>query len=155
MTTTPLKVDVPSPDMLVGTRVHMLMWERGVKQIALAPKLGITQTGLSKKLKGRVGWSVSDLIAVARELDTTVAYLVGESENRHPDLPNGGSQSVVHPPGLEPGTHCFLVSDEHEEGPDADVIPLAPLTGGVDRERDAEVVAFPTQLRTAETEAVR
>ena len=109
MTTSPLKEDVPSPDVLVGTRVHMLMWERGTKQIALAPKLGITQTGLSKKLKGRVGWSVSDLIAVARELGTTVSYLVGESENRHPDLPNGGSataySSVVHPPGLEPGTH--------------------------------------------------
>ncbi|WP_430600877.1 helix-turn-helix domain-containing protein [Brevibacterium sp. K72] len=104
MTTSPLRDDIPSPDMLVGTRVHMLMWERGMTQVALAPLLGITQTGLSKKLKGRVGWSVSDLLAVARELGTSVAYLVGETENRRPDDPNGGSW-LVRPPGLEPGTH--------------------------------------------------
>ncbi|WP_425546742.1 helix-turn-helix domain-containing protein [Brevibacterium sanguinis] len=83
----------------------MLMWDSKLSQRKLAPQLGMTQANLSKKVRGERGWSVDDLLAVSRFFDVSVSYLVGETENRRPDDPNGGSDFVVRPPGLEPGTH--------------------------------------------------
>ncbi len=82
----------------------MLMWDSKLSQRKLAPQLGMTQANLSKKVRGERGWSIDDLLAVSRHFGVSVSYLVGESENRRPDDPNGGSHSV-RPPGLEPGTH--------------------------------------------------
>ena len=98
-----------SADAAVGRRVHMLMWDRQLTQTALAPRLGIEQSALSKKLRGQRGWSVDELLAVAAYLQTSVSYLVGETREEAP---------MVHPLGLEPRTHCF--SDDHS----ADVIDI-------------------------------
>ena len=65
-------------DTAVGRRVHMLMWDRQLKQTELAPRLGIEQSALSKKLRGIRPWSLDEVVAVARELRTSVAYLIGE-----------------------------------------------------------------------------
>lgn len=91
-----------SADAAVGRRVHMLMWDRQVKQAELAMQLGIQQSALSKKLRGHRPWSLDELLTAARWLDTTAAYLIGESDE---------VGRLVHPLGLEPRTHCF--SDEH------------------------------------------
>ena len=102
------EVSVPlevSGDAVAGRRIHMLMWDSKLSQRKLAPLLGMTQANLSKKVRGERGWSIDDLLSVSRFFGVSVSYLVGESENRHPDDPNGDSRSVVHPPGLEPGTH--------------------------------------------------
>ena len=68
-------------DADVGRTVHMLMWDRQVKQTDLAARLGIQQSALSKKLRGHRPWSVDEMLIVARELKTTVAYLVGEIDD--------------------------------------------------------------------------
>lgn len=55
--------------------------------------MGVEPTGFGKKLKGQNGWAVQELVNLAAALDTTVAYLVGETENPHPGKPGGGSSS--------------------------------------------------------------
>ncbi|MBK0419995.1 helix-turn-helix transcriptional regulator [Leucobacter sp. CSA1] len=79
-----------SMDFEVGRRIHMLMWDRGITQTALAPRVGINQSSLAKKLRGQRGWSLDDVRAVAAELQTTVGYLFGETENPH-QSPDGGT----------------------------------------------------------------
>lgn len=57
-----------TPDEALGRVIHMAMWERRVSQSALAPKLGMDQSTLSKKLRGLRPWEFSEFIAAADEL---------------------------------------------------------------------------------------
>ena len=96
------KSEAVSGDVVAGRRVHMLMWDAKLSQRRLAPKLGMTQANLSKKVRGERGWSIDELFAVARELGTTVSYLIGETENRRPDGPDGGSVATYTPRDSNP-----------------------------------------------------
>lgn len=58
----------------------MLMWDAKRKQIEVARAMGITSDSLSRKLKGERGWAISELVRLAGVLDTSVSYLVGESD---------------------------------------------------------------------------
>lgn len=78
-------------DALIGERVHQLMWLNQVTQTTLAPILGIGQTGLSPKLRGKRGWSADELVNVARYFGVSVGYLFGEDDG-------------VGPAGIEPTT---------------------------------------------------
>lgn len=83
------QTDASAADVQVGRRVHMMMWDRRMKQTDVARLIGVQQSGFSKKLRGDRGWSVSDLVTMARVLSTSVAYLVGETQNPHPVEPSG------------------------------------------------------------------
>lgn len=78
-------------DTEVGRRAHMLMWDEKRKQRDVAQAMGIGSDSLGRKLKGERGWAIAELVTLANVLDTTVAYLVGESENPHPNGPDEGS----------------------------------------------------------------
>ena len=65
-------------DVSVGRRAHHLMWDRKISQASLAPALGMTQTALSRKLRGERKWTLADLVSAARELRVTTSYLLGE-----------------------------------------------------------------------------
>lgn len=84
-----------SLDVVVGERVHTLMWRTKVSQTALAPKLGLTQGGLSKKLRGERGWSADEIMRVSQIFNASLDYLFGKSESPTPGDP-------VRPEGLEP-----------------------------------------------------
>lgn len=58
----------------------MLIWRAGTTQAAIADEIGIESTALGKKLRGKNGWALQELIDLAAALDTTVAYLVGEAD---------------------------------------------------------------------------
>lgn len=60
--------ETASIDALLGERVHQEMWRRRVSQTTMAPFLGVTQSVLSRKLRGAVSWSVADLYAAASVL---------------------------------------------------------------------------------------
>ena len=81
-------------DARIGRRVHQLMWDRQVTQTVLGDTIGMDPSSVAKRLRGRLGWNASQLIATASALKTTVAYLVGET----------GSPNPVGPTGLEPMT---------------------------------------------------
>lgn len=86
-------------DTELGTRAHMLMWNHGLKQGEVANAIGMSSGSLGLKLKGQRGW------ALAEALNSSVAYLAGETENPHP---NGSGGGLSEPPaGLDPAT-CGL-----------------------------------------------
>lgn len=58
----------------------MLIWRAGMTQGAVAEEVGMEPTALGKKLRGKNGWAVQELIDLAAVLGTTVGFLVGESE---------------------------------------------------------------------------
>ena len=71
----------PKPNLAaeIGKRVHTLMWDKRVKNNALGVLLGIDSTAVGKKLRAEQKFSIEQLAIVADYLDTTVAYLVGET----------------------------------------------------------------------------
>lgn len=54
----------------IGQRVHSLMWNQRITQEALALALGISQTAVSKKVRGKRPWSVDELLAASIVLGT-------------------------------------------------------------------------------------
>lgn len=92
-------------DTELGTRAHMLMWNHGLKQGEVANAIGMSSGSLGLKLKGQRGWALAEIIALAEALNSSVAYLAGETENPHP---NGSGEGLSEPPaGLDPAT-CGL-----------------------------------------------
>ena len=92
-------------DYEVSRRVNMLMWEQKLTQTALSMKLNVGQSTFSKKVRGELGWSVADLVAVSAALHTTVAYLVGESDD--PQDPKSPRQES----NLRPRDYLAVVSE--------------------------------------------
>jgi hypothetical protein len=56
-------------DTLIGEAVHRAMWRRRLQQIDVAPLAGMTQSALSKKIRGQRPWSVEDVYRVAWAMD--------------------------------------------------------------------------------------
>ncbi len=79
MTLYEMPIELVTADELVGRRVHHLMWQRKITQTQFAEMTGQSQSAVGKRIKGKLGWKVEDLMQTARVLNTTVAYLVGES----------------------------------------------------------------------------
>ena len=75
-------------DTQVGKAIHLHMWDLHITQTSLAPKLGMTQSGLSKKLRGDRPWTLDELYRAAAALDCNVVDLlpsgspIGEYETR-------------------------------------------------------------------------
>ena len=82
-------------DREIGKRVHQLMWDRQITQTAFAMVIGMDQSSVAKRLRGKLGWSATQVKQAAGALNTSVAYLYGETAN--PDAPVG-------PAGIEPTT---------------------------------------------------
>ncbi|WP_353615667.1 helix-turn-helix transcriptional regulator [Leifsonia sp. ALI-44-B] len=57
------------------------MWDQKITQTALGNMIGMEQSSVGKRLRGERGWSIANLLATARALNTTVAYLVGEVDD--------------------------------------------------------------------------
>lgn len=60
----------------VGARVHTAMWRSRVTQAQLGQILGVSQSVVSKRLRGVAPWSVADLVLVAQALDVEVVELL-------------------------------------------------------------------------------
>jgi hypothetical protein len=67
-------------DVELGERAHMLIWSTRQKQGEVAAAIGMSPGSLGLKLKGQRGWALAEIKAIADALDTTVAYLVGETD---------------------------------------------------------------------------
>ena len=56
------------------------MFDAEVSQRDLAPQVGLSQSGLYRRLSGEVEWRGSELITIAAALGTTVDALVADVE---------------------------------------------------------------------------
>jgi hypothetical protein len=83
-----------SVDAELGQRAHMLIWSEGRKQGDVATKIGMSSGSLGLELKGQRGWALAEVKAIAAELNTTVAYLVGEIDNEAPVGPEAPASAV-------------------------------------------------------------
>ncbi|OZE89945.1 hypothetical protein CH298_13250 [Rhodococcoides fascians] len=82
-----------SVNELVGERVHQALWRRKITQTQFGPKLGITQSALSKKMRGERAFGVDELLEISAFLDIPITDLLPTRKDPHPDGPDGGSTS--------------------------------------------------------------
>ena len=68
-------------DAFIGRRVHSVMWDRKITQTQLSQRIGMAQTLISRRLRGTLGWPAPLLVKTAAALGTSVAYLVGETDD--------------------------------------------------------------------------
>lgn len=72
-------------DAVIGERVHQLMWRGRISQVSMAARMGMTQPGLSKKLRGERKWLASELAVAAGLLGVSMDELCPATE-RTPQL---------------------------------------------------------------------
>lgn len=72
-----------------------------------ATALTVDSTGLSKKLKGERGWALEEVVSLAEVLNTTVAYLVGETDE--PNRPGPRSTIDVFRDATETITNAAII----------------------------------------------
>ena len=56
--------------------VRAEMARRGVSQSALGAAIGMSQTALSRRLSAKTSFSVEQILAIARHLDTSIVELI-------------------------------------------------------------------------------
>jgi len=82
MSTTQVAPDAsPDLDVVIGARVHQLMFLKRLSQTKMAPLMGIGQGVLSRKLRGEVAWFARDLMNAAAVLGVQVTDLLPETTN--------------------------------------------------------------------------
>jgi transcriptional regulator with XRE-family HTH domain len=82
-------------DAFIGRRVHQLMWDQKMTQTKLGAALGIDQSTVAKRLRGKMGWPATLVTKTARALNTTSAYLLGETDD--PTPPAGPASNMRTP----------------------------------------------------------
>jgi len=63
----------------INREIKAWLVRRDMKQVELGEGIGLTQTGISKRLSGRVPFSVEELLLVADYLEITLGELLGEA----------------------------------------------------------------------------
>jgi transcriptional regulator with XRE-family HTH domain len=75
----------------------------GVNQAALARVLGISQSQVSKRMRGATPFTLAELGQLAWFFGVDPAVLLGAARNPHPAVPDGGLEKVRRE-GIEPPT---------------------------------------------------
>ncbi|WP_459976430.1 helix-turn-helix domain-containing protein, partial [Mycobacterium avium] len=83
-------------DERLGEAIHQVLWRRRIKQTEFAEQvLGITQSALSSKLRGRRPFFAGELSLIASALDMEVAELLPRTEVQPPPTdPNPPGRSA-------------------------------------------------------------
>ena len=69
---------------LDGERIAALMWRAKLNRRRLGLAIGVDPSSIGQKLSGKRPWYVHEAVALATVLQTTVAYLTGESSDDSP-----------------------------------------------------------------------
>lgn len=121
--------EVQYAESVIAWNVKMLLTAQNKSQSALAAFLGIQRPTMTNKMKGRIAWSVADLVKSADFLGTTAEALMDDSLMSQ--LKNGYTESAkpkygvfAEKPGalVGAGSPRFLVSPFN---------PDAPVEGGI------------------------
>ncbi|OSG96657.1 peptidyl-prolyl cis-trans isomerase [Bifidobacterium adolescentis] len=121
--------EVQYAESVIAWNVKMLLTAQNKSQSALAAFLGIQRPTMTNKMKGRIAWSVADLVKSADFLGTTAEALMDDSLMSQ--LKTGYTESIkpkygvfAEKPGalVGAGSPRFLVSPFN---------PDAPIEGGI------------------------
>lgn len=77
-------------NVLIGERIHTLMWRNKRTQAELAAVLNVDQGSISNRLRGKTTWSAFEVSAVAGWLGVPIEELVPAVEVGPPDPSEGG-----------------------------------------------------------------
>ena len=72
---------ISSIECVRGDRVAGLMWAQGLTNTTLAARIGVNRTLVSQKRNSKRPWYLWEIVRIADALDTTVAYLLGETKD--------------------------------------------------------------------------
>lgn len=114
--------DAQNVNVVMGERVHQLMWRAGITQTALAPILGLGQTGLSHKLRGKRAFAHDEILYISDIFGVSLDYLYGKTNDPRPVGPNGDRLEVVDPGRIELPTSCLQTGW---------LAPVTPIRGEV------------------------
>lgn len=95
---------------VTAERIAALMWRHNLTVTSLAAAIKKGRVSISTKMNGHARWYNDELVAIAMVLDTTVGYLLGETDDdRRPShLPKNEKPSAEakggDDEGLEPAT---------------------------------------------------
>ena len=76
MTSVDTAEEVWTVDAIIGTNVHNILWRRRIVQREFARNLRISDSVLSKRLRGQSAWSAQDLVDVANLLGVEPSKLL-------------------------------------------------------------------------------
>ncbi|WP_185934425.1 helix-turn-helix domain-containing protein [Actinobaculum suis] len=94
-------------DDIIAERVLTWVRRRKMQQTDLADKIGVAPATLSRKLRGHVGWSASDVVGAAVALGVPITELLPEELTqmiKAPEPKGSEASSVVAGAGFEPTT---------------------------------------------------
>ena len=110
-----------SADAAIGITVNQALFYLDMTRTELAEKVGLSQPSISLKLRGRVTWSVTDLLKVANALHTTPDALLPIPDGEggwipapfvpgYAKAPAFAGASSEPPVGIEPTTYSLRVN---------------------------------------------
>ncbi|WGD37599.1 helix-turn-helix domain-containing protein [Lysinibacter sp. HNR] len=65
---------------VLRARVHERMYGRFRSNAAIARALGMDPSEFHRKIHGQRPWFLRDVVALAEQLETTVGWLIGETD---------------------------------------------------------------------------
>ena len=71
--------DMTTSAATVGGNVRAEMTRQAFSQTQVARILGVSQSGVSRRLMGEIAFNVVELTTLARMFDVSASYLLGES----------------------------------------------------------------------------
>ena len=74
-----------SVNQTISERVLVLLFRQHLSQSSLARQLGMAPNNLNRRIRGTTEWTPSDLVHLAKVLDTSTSFLVGETDEPQRD----------------------------------------------------------------------
>jgi transcriptional regulator with XRE-family HTH domain len=148
-------MDMSAIDAAIGERVHTLMWRVKVPQTELAAELGIDQSALSRRLRGRTSWKATELLYIAERLNVTLESLLPSREEiaalieRTPAAVGDKPRAVFE---CTPAVHGRLaVGGVPRQGRRRAIAPEVPGHFGRGRAHDARIARKRTRISAIRT----
>lgn len=68
--------EIPDLDTELGQLAHTMLWQQRISQTTAADHLGISQSALSRSLRGERRWRIAEVVALAALLGVPITDLL-------------------------------------------------------------------------------
>ena len=106
---------IMSADEALGMTLNQYLFSAGLSASSFAPNLGLSHSSVSRKLRGRVGWSLAEILSAASFFDIEPADLMPTPDGMGGWIPapfkparRRDVDALVPQVGLEPTTHGYV-----------------------------------------------